>query len=316
MGAVRAFITAARHCSFKDAAAELCVTPGAVSRQIQALEKHFGVTLFERSHRTVRLTEQGARYFTRVAELFLQLQAASDEIVPVSNQLTVRLDSVPTLAMHWLLPRLPEFQAAYPAVEISLVTNHGPVDRSGGFDLAIRRDLSHFTGLDATRLMTEYCMPVCSPAYAARMRLRKIRDLGRCTAIQIRVRDDLWPVWAATVKYDMSTMRHRLVLDHTFFALQAAEDSLGVAVVPLQLAERQLARGRLIAPLGPTLVESGAYFAVEPSAGISDDTARLLVWLREAAHRWEVSLSLPYEQQKKGPSVQSTEAQSRGRISP
>lgn len=293
LSALRAFVTAARHCSFKDAAAELCVTPGAVSRQIQALEEHFGVPLFERSHRTVRLTEQGARYFTRIAELFVQLQAASDELVAHSTRPLVRLDCVPTLAMHWLLPRLPEFQAAYPEVEISLVTSHGPVNRIREFDLAIRRDLAHFAGLNATRLMIEYCIPVCSPAYAARMRLRRIRDLGRCTAIQIRVRDDLWPVWTAAAGFNMDAMRRRLALDHTFFALQAAEDSLGVAVVPVQLAERQLTSGRLIDPLGLAPVESGAYFAVEPSTGVGARATPLLDWLRDIARRWEAGLNAP-----------------------
>lgn len=286
LNAVRAFIAAANLRSFKDAAEDLAVTPGAVSRQIQLLEKFFGVPLFLRGHRAVRLTPQGERYFTHVAVLFSQLQDASDELLAASKKPVVRVDCTPTFAMHWLLPQLPLFQAAHPDIEITLTTSIGPVDRQHDFDLSIRRDPAHYSALRATRLLSEYCAPVCSPALKGRSRLRAPTDLARFKAITIRVRQDLWPTWARAVGLDEDKLRNRLELDQTFFAIQAAEDGLGVAVVPLLFVQKQIKSGRLVQPFRSAPVVSGVYHLLSKDKRPTAHAQAFSQWLVGLARRF------------------------------
>jgi LysR family glycine cleavage system transcriptional activator len=285
LNAVRAFVAAANLKSFKDAADELSVTPGAISRQIQTLEKFFGIALFERGYRAVKLTPAGERYFTRVAVLFAQLRDAGNELIATGRQPLVRIDCTPTFAMHWLLPRLPLFQAAHPEIEVALTTSLGPVDRHSDFDFSIRRDPAHFSSLHATRLVHEYSAPVCGPAFKGLSRLRQPPDLARFKVIYIRVREDLWPTWTRAVGLDEQKLRNRLTLDQTFFAIQAAEEGLGVAVVPLLFVQKQIKSGRLVTPLRSRPVISGTYHLLARTKRPTAPAHAFSRWLTEAARQ-------------------------------
>lgn len=268
LNALRAFVAAARHSSFRLAAEELNVTPGAVSRQIRTLEEFLGVPLFDRSQRQVRLTGVGARYFTRMADLFTEIQHATETILEEgaldgSGRRVVHVDCIPTFAMHWLLPRLPQFRQRFPALEVSLSTAPGPIDTTQRFDYAIRRDPAHFAGLKPLPLMSEHSGPVCSPALLESVAIRTPADLTGQTIITIRARADLWPAWCTAHGLELQAFRSRMEVDHTYFAIQAAEDGLGVAVVPLLFVERPLATGRLTTPLGSDRVVSGHYYLLE-----------------------------------------------------
>ena len=281
LNALRAFEAAARHGSFTLAADELCVTPGAVSRQIKTLEDHFGVPLFTRGNRLVTLTEAGARYFALVSGPFAELTRAGEALQSERAQRQIRLDCVPTLAMHWLLQRLEGFRAAHPGVEVSLETSVGPLDLSRDFHLSIRRDPAHFAGLAATPLMTEWCVPVCSAAYARDRRLTSLSALSRATIVEIRARPDLWPSWCAAQHIGPAALGPRLDVDHTFVAMQAAEDGLGVAVVPLLFAHRHLQSGRLIPPLPGTEAVSGTYSLLRRSGKSPPEVQAFAQWLEE-----------------------------------
>ncbi len=279
LNALRAFEAAARHGSFAAAASELCVTPGAVSRQIQTLEQALRVPLFTRGHRRVSLTEVGARYFTWITGLFAELGRATEAVQAESGRALVRVDCLPTLAMHWLLPRLGSFRRDHPEYEISLRTGLGAVDLSQDFDLAIRRDPAHFAGLAATPLVTERCLPVCSPAFARQHPITDVPDIARVTTIQIRAREDLWPAWCRAHRLPRTALTDPLVVDQTFFAIQAAEDGIGLAMAPALLVERQLATNRLVTPLGGRTAVSGTYFLLEHDCKPRPGAAALRQWL-------------------------------------
>jgi LysR family glycine cleavage system transcriptional activator len=269
LNALRTFVAAARHGSFRAAAEELCVTTGAVSRQVRLLEDWLGLDLFDRSRRQVRLTPVGARYFVRVAELFDQLATATGTLREVDGDRVLHLDCIPTFAMHWLLPRLPAFKAAFPDVELSLFTAPDRIDLSRPLDYAIRRDPGHFAGLTPHPLMAERSVPVCSPSLLADLDGATMPDgLAERTVITIRARQDLWPHWCAANsiganRIGVDRLRNRLEVDHTYVAIQAAEDGLGIALVPLLFIERQLTDGRLVPVPGCPAVETGRYFLLE-----------------------------------------------------
>lgn len=279
LNALRAFEAAARHGSFTLAADELCVTPGAISRQVRALEDHLGLALFERANRRVTLTEPGARYFALIAEPFAELGRAGQVLRQESARRWVRLDCVPTLAMHWLLARLPGFRSRHPGTEVSLHTSTGAVNLAQDFDFAIRRDPTHFAGLAATPLMTEWSLPVCSPDFARAHRMGGPRDLSGVTTLHIRAREDLWPSWCRANGLAAADLGERLVVDHTFVAMQAAEDGLGVAVVPRLFVERALNAGRLVEALPDRAAATGTYSLLRrpgPVIGAAEDFRRWL----------------------------------------
>lgn len=275
LNALRTFETAARHGSFTLAAEELCVTPGAVSRQIRALEEHFGQPLFHRANRAVTLTDAGQRYFAAITAPLAELARAG----AVLGERRVVVDCVPTLAMHWLLQRLPQFRAAHPGIEVDLRTATGPVDTRQSFDLAIRRDPAHFAGLAAEPLMTEISLPVCSAEFAHRHAIAAKADLRRVPVLHIRARTDLWPSWCRASGLPLAALGPRQEVDHTFVAMQAAEDGLGIAMVPLIFARRLLEAGRLTCPLADAGAVTGTYSLLRPAAPPKAEAETFARWL-------------------------------------
>lgn len=282
---LRTFEAAARHGSFTLAAAELCVTAGAVSRQVRALEEHLGMALFLRANRRVSLTEAGQRYFHLISGPFAELVRAGEALRAETGGGRVRLDCVPTLAMHWLLQRLPAFHAAHPGLEVDMRTATGPVDMAQDFDLAIRRDPAHFAGLLAQTLMTEWSLPVCSPAFQARHALGLPADLGRVPTLRIRAREDLWPSWCRAIGLEVSALGPAQAVDHTFVAIQAAEDGLGVAVVPLLFAHRLLESGRLVCPLPGSDAATGSYSLLRRPGKLGAGVEAFAQWLAQECAR-------------------------------
>lgn len=279
--ALRAFEAAARHESFTLAAQELYVTTGAVSRQVRLLESHFGLPLFARVHRKVTLTPAGRRYLDAVRNAFAALADAGAALEREARHVHLVIDCIPTLAMYWLTPRLARYRGEHPDISIDITTGLGPVDLAAPVDLAIRRDPGHFSGMAGVPFMIEWSTPVCSRDFADRHDLSTVDAMLRAPAIGIRAREDLWPTWAGQYACSAPAPAGRFTLDHTFAALQAAEDGLGVVVVPVIFASKLLASGRLVLPFPEMLAESGSYYVLTRPAHASDAVADLKAWLLE-----------------------------------
>ena len=277
--ALRAFEAAARAESFTLAAQELCVTTGAVSRQVRLLESHLGAQLFARQHRKVVLTLAGQRYQEVIAKVFAELSEAGEALERDAHSALVRIDCVPTLAMHWLMPLLAGYHEEHPNVRVEVKTSLGPVDLSTPFDLAIRRDPRHFSGLPGVPFMTEWCTPICGRNFAKKHDLSTVEKMLHAPTIRIRAREDLWPAWTRKFGLPAPAVSQRLTLDHTFAALQAAEDNLGVVVIPSVFVNKYLSSGRLVAPFPDMIVETGKYFLLTRPDVTMDAVAHVRSWL-------------------------------------
>lgn len=284
LAALRVFEAAARTGSFTLAAHELNVTTGAVSRQVKLLESHLGVPLFVRHHRRIELSAAGAHYAASVKQVF-DILVRAEEGLHHGDKNIVRIDCVPTLAMYWLTPLLDDFQQRLPGAVLTLSTATGPVDVEGAFDIAIRRDPRHFSGLIAEEFMAEQSLLVCSLAFAERHKLTTPDRIRRCPTIHIRAREDLWPTWTQRFGLPAPSASKRLVLDHTFAAIHAAEDGLGLAVVPLLFAKKMLEAGRLVAPFPGMAAQSGHYYLLRRARGQSALVTRVCKWLRSKARQ-------------------------------
>src|SRR6266566_7065136 len=197
LNAIVVFCAAARHQSFKRAAHELCVTPGAVSRQIQALENYLGQRLFERNFRDLQLTRAGEKLFSRVAEKMAAVAAEVELLKSRGRKTLLRVDSGVTFAMHWLIPRLASFHAANPGIQIQLSTDGGPIRAMERVDVAIRREAETYAGMAADVFLEEYSIAVASPKLIRGDDALTPQRLKRHQRIAPKSRLDLWQKWSA-----------------------------------------------------------------------------------------------------------------------
>jgi LysR family transcriptional regulator of beta-lactamase len=255
LNALRAFDASARHLSFTRAGLELCVSQAAVSHQIKALEARLGTPLFRRLPRGLALTDEGAALAPALSEAFARIEAVLARFEGgYSEVLTV--GAVATFATGWLLPRLAEFGAAHPAIDLRLLTNNNRVDLAGdGLDLAIRFGDGAWHGVESLPLLSAPLTPLCAPGIARR--LKAPEDLGQETLLR-SYRPDEWPRWFGQAKAAAPRIRGP-VFDSSPAMAQAAVNGGGVALLPARLFESELAAERLVQPF-PIFLDGGRYW--------------------------------------------------------
>jgi LysR family glycine cleavage system transcriptional activator len=293
LNSLRAFEAAARHLSFKDAAAELNVTPGAVSQQVKQLEDHAGVALFKRMTRALALTEAGRIAAPRTTAAFDQLADAYELIRRRrgTDQLVVSVP--PTFAARWLVPRLGRFQTRHPEIELRLDANNRLVDFArDDVDVGVRFGGGVYPGLVAECLLGQRVFPVCSPALLeGHPPLREPDDLRHHTLVHHQHPDaaevdPAWAMWleAAGVAGVDATRGPRF---STYgLATDAAAGGQGVALGDDVLVADDLASGRLVRPFAAEAGRPSAfgYFVVYPEdRGDDPNIAAFSAWLHAEA---------------------------------
>ncbi len=268
--ALRALEAAARHLSFTAAAQELNVTQSAISHQIKALEQAWGLPLFERVGRGLRLTPAG-KDFAQIAARFIEdLTTTLQRHQNTPLRQSLRISTVQSFATKWLVPRLHDFQVQHPGVDVWISASEDLVDlgRPAGpnrVDAAIRLSQRRFPGLAMTPLLTEQVFPVCSPAFIARWgKPRRPEDL-RDLPLLLRNQDRGVPTWADWFEHVGLRDIH---LDHgirfleSSLAIQAALDGHGIALARSAHLSDELSRGNLVRLFRIPFVSPLKYFFV------------------------------------------------------
>jgi DNA-binding transcriptional LysR family regulator len=295
LNSLRFFEAAARHGSFKLAAAELNVTPSAVSHGIVALEEALGVALFAREPRKLSLTPAGEQYFPYIAEAFSLIALGTQRLPDNRTHRTVTVSCAPTLAMRWLVPRLFEFRAQWPNIDVSVDTSRRqvgfPVD---GFDFGIRLSRGPVPGSDWSRLFGERLVPVCSPAYRDTLRdAHGNIDLRRATLIHVDTASEDWQAWLDGAGVRDIDAAGGVRFDTIQLALEAATTGMGVAIGRRPLVNRELFDGTLVEAGAPTVDAKTAYWLV--SAEGTDERPDLQAfkrWLLQEAHAFDDTTSI------------------------
>lgn len=245
---LQAFEAAVRHESFTLAAAELSVTPSAVSHQIQMLEGRLDLKLFERHPWGIKPTRQAKEFGVKLTLAFDAIAAASEEIAPQVPSNTLLLMCGHSFAARWLQPNLADFQKDHPRSQIRLQTfsRLADVDEKP-FDLAICYGRPQIETRRVQPLLTERIVPLCSPRLAAETPLKQIRDLSGVTLIHS---DNAlgWSHYLQKFGLELETTQPGLWLDRSILALQAAVEGQGVVLESLFLARHELQAKSLVAP--------------------------------------------------------------------
>lgn len=255
LGALRAFEAAARLESFRLAADELAVTPTAISHRIRELEETLGLKLFDRQVRKVSLTVAGQRLFPVLRDGFDAFAEALRTLCPEEGETVVTLSALVGFTARLLLPRMAEFRASHPNVQLRLHASDDTVDlRSGAADIAIRYGYGPFPGLVAEPLFVETFAPVFSPnlALASSQDLRG-QPLLHCEWRHPAADTPTWARWAQVAGLADLDATPRLVFTDDSHAYQAAVGGLGVAMGSLSLVRDELETGLLVQPFGPVI---------------------------------------------------------------
>lgn len=262
LSAVRSFEAAARHVSFTRAATELCVTQGAISKQVATLEAWLGTRLFKRTASQIELTDAGQSYLASVTTALDRISVASTQLMAHATPTALRLSAPPTFTMRWLIPRLSSFQRQRPEAEIKLTTSIAPVNfQEQAYDVAIRGANKALPGLHSVPFMTEIILPVCHTDLIPQGRLTSASELSRHTLISYDTEPLPWTDWLKTAGVPTLRPINMLHFEQMYFALQAAAEGLGVVLVPLFLVADEIIAGRLCTPLGMLAARKRRYYA-------------------------------------------------------
>jgi len=263
LNALRAFVAVGRHGNLKKAADELFVTPSALSHQIRNLEETLATQLFHRSRSGLSLTGKGEMIYSGIADGFEQIQRTVAKLDTQRERELLNISMLSTFAMRWFIPRLSDFQKRHPDIEIRISTSISQVDFSReGMDCAIRSGRGQWPGLHAEYPFAETFTPVCTPKLA--QSLKQPGDLLNHTLLHARLRPDDWHVWLGAVSEQEIKPAHEQMFETRNFAIQAAVDGVGIAIVDPSLVAEEIKAGRLVMPFPQTLADKSAYYLVYP----------------------------------------------------
>jgi DNA-binding transcriptional LysR family regulator len=279
--ALRAFEAFARLGKMSLAADELCVTHGAVSRQVRSLEALCGVKLTQGPRNALKLTDAGARMAASLGRTFDELEETF-HLVRAAADRELHISCVGTLAMKWLIPRLSGFHARHPELSIRVTEAYGPVDFTREpFDAAIRLgETIEGEGLTAIPLMENFHGPVLSPTLqAAGVDLAELAALPR---LHTRPHRQAWAEWAEHAGVRIGEATENREYEHLFYMLEAAVAGLGVGLSPWIYVANDIAAGRLVAPFGFVRTPARFHFVL-PGAPPKRGLKAFREWLIEEA---------------------------------
>ncbi len=247
LNALRAFEAAARHQSLSRAGDELNVTHAAISHQLRNLEDWFGAPLMARYGRRIRLTQAGEALSARLSPVFEDIEQACNRVLGLVRKGALTVGCVPSIASRWLIPKLPEFGALHPDVEIRVVYAHTDERlRSGNLDVLITHREEIESGTRAKPVFSRLSKPVCSPGYfQSRGPIVTPEDIARSTLLHDESQDG-WKRWfnqaglqrdvaiAGPIYQDFNLMATAVVAGH------------GVALCPIYVVRTEIMRGDVV----------------------------------------------------------------------
>jgi LysR family transcriptional regulator, glycine cleavage system transcriptional activator len=263
LNALKAFEAAARHESFTRAAEELCVTQGAVSHQVKALESELAIKLFNRERQRLIITEAGRDYLATVRDALDRIAAGTERLLQRQNAGVLTVSTSPDFAAKWLVHRLGHFAEAYSGIDlrVSATLHHVDFAREE-VDLAVRHGDGNWPGLDAVRLCAEQLFVVCSPKLLeGRRRIGRVADILKFPLLHLDSRSD-WTNWLRGVGLDDTGAIHGPVLNRASMVIDAAINGQGLALARTTLSAWDLINGRLVLPVTETVPVSKTYWIV------------------------------------------------------
>ncbi len=286
IASLTAFEAVARLGSFSAAAQELALTQSAISRQISGLEAQLATPLFARNSRGAVLTGAGEAYYASVAEALEKIRTASLDAMTKRHGNSLNIAIPPTFGTRWLMPRVPGFVAKHPDIALGFASRIYPFDFSSEeLDASIYVGRQQWPDAEMTLLMREEVVPMCSPAFLKANAITKPEDIGRLPLLHMKSRQGAWSDWfeASGAQF---TGAGGMTFEQFATVAQACIAGLGVALLPIFLAEAELRAGQLVTAIDRPIVSKGGYYLVTPKTmNASPALSAFRSWLIEEARR-------------------------------
>ena len=282
LNALRSFEAAARHESFTRAAEELCVTQGAVSHQVKALEAELGLKLFSREQQRLVITDAGRKYLAVVRDALDRIADGTERLLQRESSGVLTVSTSPDFAAKWLVHRLGRFADANPEIELRISATMHHVDFAReDVDVAVRHGDGSWSGLEVARLCPEQLFAVCSPKLVPDRTAPS--DVLKFPRLHLENHSE-WSRW-----FDVAGLRdgdyvRGPVFNRASMVIDAAVDGQGVALARTTLAAWDLLNGRLVRPFRVALPLAKSYWIVSPKVTATlPKIARFRDWLMAEA---------------------------------
>jgi LysR family transcriptional regulator, glycine cleavage system transcriptional activator len=280
---LRAFEASARHLSFTNAAGELNLTQAAVSKHIKALEFHLGHPLFIRRTRSLQLTKMGEAYVPKVRDAFERLAIGTREVFGGRHAKELTLRCAVSFAVNWLAPRLTEFLALYPGIEIRIISSvWNDAFDTDVYDLDIQYGTGEWSGMRSHRLSWETITPLCAPSLVSQ--LNTPDDLRSQRLLHVLGYQEGWGTWLQAAGAKSVNPGQGLQFDTSLMAFEVAARGGGVALGRLSLAKQERETRRLIAPFDLEVPINEAFYLLEPVGKFPHpEASKFIAWLSEVS---------------------------------
>lgn len=289
LSALAVFETAARHCSFKLAAQELNVTPGAVSRQIKSVEAELGTALFLRSGKGVVLTGAGEELFHVLASGFARASDVVRSIKEGEASSIVAIACSDVFATMWLIPRMPDFWTRHPRIFVDhVIWENARNYRRSDVELRVRYGPGSWVDEAAELLFDDWIYPVCSPGFARRHAGAKVADLVGLPLLSVEWVEPDWLGWDEVLL--RGGVRAGALRGRRFgkfsIALQAAMADQGLVLGWHRLVAPLIEQGSLVRFTDLSVPAPGQHYLTCSATRKLSDTAMVMRdWIREQARQ-------------------------------
>lgn len=274
LASLRVFVASAEHLNFSRAGDALGVSTAAVSMQIRALEEYLRVPLFRRNGRQVELTADAQVLLPRVRRALEDLELALDALRADRREGHICINVLPSFLQQWLLPRLPDFHARHPGIELRIETSRSLTDfLREDVQAVVRFGLGDWPHLHVEKLLDEWLVPVCAPALLHKHGpLTSRAQLERVPLIQVSSEPwNEWPEGATTDSHVKGSS-----MDDSASAIRAAAAGHGFALARWSLAADEIDSGHLVVASRLVTRSSRGYYFVCPKAYATLDKVRAL----------------------------------------
>lgn len=262
------FIAVARHLSFTKAADELCVTHSAVSQSIRGLEEFLGVKLFNRMpNKQITLTMQGERYFIEIHNAMDTIVAATERELGITTNNILTVNVLTTLTMHWLIPRIPLFQAKHPEIDLRLSSLGLEIDfMRDNIDISITYGHKEdWPDLYCKKLFDDELVIIGSNTLIPKTyQLKTLIKRLKAVYVDSDLRKQDWKQWCKKAKIPEPSKAKRIYFQNTSQALQAVASGVGIMVTHKPFIIDEIQSGRLKQIANTTLPLTKSYYLTCP----------------------------------------------------
>lgn len=274
---LRTFCVAARYESFRTAGEELFVTASAVSHQIKSLEDELGELLFDRNSRELSLTEVGRSLYEEVSPLIEQLNTVVAGYKKGSTISSIRMSVQPFFASEYFVPRLSEFTAKHPDIDIQVGTSDESAEKMpSDADLSIRLFRSPPSDMPSQLLFPLRLVPAGSPAFKKSVTVKKKAIVSDFPIIVHETHPKAWAQWSAAAGIKLPANSKITRLDSMIAVVRATEQGIGAALVPIPLADLWFRQGSIVRLFDKELVADVSYYLVCKEDRANDESVKLL----------------------------------------